>query len=107
VWQNPYLGSVLSDNPNWIKSPTGRQQARVNASLVAPQGSPNGIQQVPATQGGAVRPRPRAYVETGPSGAPVSSAPGERPKGDAFDEVMELNERIKGKKASVFFRSNG
>jgi hypothetical protein len=98
VWKNPALGGVLSANPSWVKSHEGRELIRRNAALLAPQSG------VPGNLGnGTSRPQPRAHVEVGGTGAPIPSAPGERPRGDAFDEVLELNERLK-KEQSVFFR---
>lgn len=93
AYQNPSLKTVLRANPTLIDSDDGMAYARMQAQQLfgSPPGTPPQAgtpQGTPAQQQAPIQATPRAFVETGGSGAPVRAAPGQRSQ-DEFDEAFD------------------
>lgn len=85
--QNPRLLQVYRLNPQYLDTEEGRSFARsLAATPEIQQAIDNGQQR---RQGRAQAQRRAAFTETGGSGIPAQT-PGKQPKGDEFDEALEL-----------------
>lgn len=93
--QDPALRQVFNMNPALVETSAGIEMA---VSLAEKFREPAG-QPTPAPQTDQPQAEEPAHVETGPSGAPVAGAPGDRPK-NAFSEVMALADAERDK--SIF-----
>ena len=97
--QNPKLLTIYRLNPTYLDTVEGRQYAKQQAGTPEIQAAIQNGQQRRVQQGEAQR--RAAFVEHGGSGIPAG-APGQQPKGDEFDEALNLwkSER----ESSIFFQ---
>lgn len=98
VAQNPKLLQIYRLNPTYLDTEEGRTFARQMAATPEIQAAIDNGQQRRVARGEAAR--KAAFVEHGGSGIPAQT-PGKAPKGDEFDEALELWKSERG--ASILF----
>lgn len=101
--QNPKLYETYRAMPQLLDTPAGIEWARKHAQSVSLEQVTTAQQRASQAQRQQAADALRAAtVETGGNGAPVSGAPGDRPR-DEIDEMVASDPRLRG--GSIFTRS--
>jgi hypothetical protein len=98
VGQNPRLERILRAMPDLMETEEGMELARQQAASPTLQSAQQNQEAEQAQTAEAAR--RAAFSETGGTGAPVQTAPGQTPERDWLDDALDLGKERQG---SVFF----